>query len=210
MGLTEQKNKQIIEAAIAEFQDRGFAGASMDRISERAQVSKRTVYNHFESKDALFRSITQCLVERLRVSMDISFNPGEPIRDELIRLGWAQGNVLTDPCAMNMARMIMGEILRDPKMAQEMYERMDLVSSVRHFLDAAVAADFLIIADTHVAAEQFLGLIKSRGFYSKLFDDAIATREEMAGIIESTVDMFLNSYQAGAVTRQREELARSA
>ena len=53
MSVSDQKKKQIVQAAIAEFQEKGYAGASMDRISERAQVSKRTVYNHFESKDVL-------------------------------------------------------------------------------------------------------------------------------------------------------------
>ncbi|MEM9638070.1 MAG: helix-turn-helix domain-containing protein, partial [Pseudomonadota bacterium] len=38
------KRAQIIEAAVQEFQDNGFAAASMDVISARAGVSKRTLY----------------------------------------------------------------------------------------------------------------------------------------------------------------------
>ena len=32
----------------------GFSNVSMDAIAERAEASKRTVYNHFENKEALF------------------------------------------------------------------------------------------------------------------------------------------------------------
>lgn len=198
MALAEQKNKQIIEAAIAEFQEKGFAGASMDRISERAQVSKRTVYNHFESKEVLFKAINACIAERVQASLKITFDPKTPIREELRRLGWTQGQLLTDPCAMSMVKMVLGEILRDPDLASHMNKRMEMVLITKSFLDDAVASGKLAIPDTTVAAEQFLGLIKTRGFYPKLFGESVATREEMAKIIEDAVDMFLKSYAAGA------------
>ncbi|MCF5632840.1 TetR family transcriptional regulator, partial [Pseudomonas syringae] len=51
MRLTDQKREAIVLAAIAEFGDRGFEITSMDRIAARAEVSKRTVYNHFPSKE---------------------------------------------------------------------------------------------------------------------------------------------------------------
>ncbi len=68
MSVSDQKKKQIVEAAIAEFQEKGYAGASMDRISERAQVSKRTVYNHFESKDVLFKEINLDRIQNVHPS----------------------------------------------------------------------------------------------------------------------------------------------
>ncbi|WP_390888393.1 TetR/AcrR family transcriptional regulator, partial [Leclercia adecarboxylata] len=49
--LTDRKRAAILEAAVAEFRAFGFAGTSMDRIAATAEVSKRTVYNHFASKD---------------------------------------------------------------------------------------------------------------------------------------------------------------
>ena len=45
------KRAAVIEAATEEFLSRGFSGTSMDRIAEVANVSKRTVYDHFPSKD---------------------------------------------------------------------------------------------------------------------------------------------------------------
>ena len=90
MSVSDQKKKQIVEAAIAEFQEKGFAGASMDRISERAQVSKRTVYNHFESKETLFKAINQCLADQVNSALEVPYDRDKPIRDALIELGWAE------------------------------------------------------------------------------------------------------------------------
>ena len=55
--LTDRKREAIIQAAIAEFRDNGFKVTSMDRIAARAEVSKRTVYNHFPSKDFTLASL---------------------------------------------------------------------------------------------------------------------------------------------------------
>ena len=57
--LTELKREDIIQAAVSEFIANGFSATSMDRIAATAQVSKRTVYNHFENKEALFQVITK-------------------------------------------------------------------------------------------------------------------------------------------------------
>ena len=97
MSVSDQKKKQIINAAITEFQEKGYSGASMDRISERAQVSKRTVYNHFDSKDALFRAINQRLADQINAALEFTFDPDQPIRDALVALGWTQGDLIVQP-----------------------------------------------------------------------------------------------------------------
>ena len=53
---TSQKRHEILDAAIREFQAVGYDNTSMDRIAESAGASKRTVYNHFASKELLFQA----------------------------------------------------------------------------------------------------------------------------------------------------------
>ncbi|MEM9898068.1 MAG: TetR/AcrR family transcriptional regulator [Pseudomonadota bacterium] len=50
----DEKERAIIQAARTVFLSNGFDGASMDTIALKANVSKRTVYNRFKSKEALF------------------------------------------------------------------------------------------------------------------------------------------------------------
>lgn len=59
--LTDRKRVAVVSAAIEEFLAAGFDATSMDRIAARANVSKRTVYNHFPSKEALFAEILRQL-----------------------------------------------------------------------------------------------------------------------------------------------------
>ena len=203
MSVTERKKKQIIEAAMAEFQERGFAGASMDRISERAQVSKRTVYNHFASKEELFKAINQCLADQFNAAMDVPYNPELSVRDALLQLGRAEGDLLISPCFMNMARMIMSETIRDPNLAADMDARMTKLGVVEEFMTRATQEGKLNVPDPKLAAMQFLGLIKSRGFFPNIYANRLATKEEMAAIIEDSVDMIVARYGAGGTADNR-------
>ncbi len=49
--------RRIIDAAYELFYKGGFARASVDAIAEAAGVTKRTLYYHFDSKDALIAAV---------------------------------------------------------------------------------------------------------------------------------------------------------
>jgi len=194
MALTDKKNHQIIEAAILEFQERGYSGASMDRISQRANVSKRTVYNHFESKEALFKAINQCLADRLNEALEIPYERDMGTREQLTRLGWAEGHLLIDPCFMSMARMIMSETIRNPDLAADMNSKMTKLIVFEEFMAKATADGKLNAPEPKLAAEQFLGLIKSQGFYPNIHAGRPATRDDITAIIDNSVEMILAKY----------------
>jgi TetR/AcrR family transcriptional regulator len=47
----------ILAAAAAEFAERGYAGARVDRIARRARVNKAMLYYHFRSTERLYRAM---------------------------------------------------------------------------------------------------------------------------------------------------------
>src|SRR5689334_25392266 len=55
--LPEERPRQILEAALAVFGERGLAGARLEDIAKRAGVSKGTIYLYFPNKEELFRSM---------------------------------------------------------------------------------------------------------------------------------------------------------
>lgn len=48
-----ERERQILDAAVAVFSERGFQQASMDAVAERVGVTKPVLYTHFGSKDGL-------------------------------------------------------------------------------------------------------------------------------------------------------------
>lgn len=56
--------EMVLEGAMAEFTAKGFAGARIDAVAERAGVNVRSIYQHFESKAALFDAVLGDSVHR--------------------------------------------------------------------------------------------------------------------------------------------------
>lgn len=194
MSGQSEKRTQIVEAAVVEFQEHGFSGVSMDRVAARANVSKRTVYNHFDSKEALFRAILDIMLEACQAAFTVAYTPGVPIRDQLIKLGWAEGNLLTAPDFMKLARLVIGETIRDPELAAEMNEKMDHMAIFNRFMQEAVSDGALGIDDPLIAADQFVGLIKTQAFWPMIFTSEIISRSRMTDIIEASADLILARY----------------
>ncbi len=63
---------KILEAAEAEFAEKGFYGARVDSIAASSGVNKRMIYAHFESKEKLYTKVLLAVYERF-ADVDKSF-----------------------------------------------------------------------------------------------------------------------------------------
>jgi AcrR family transcriptional regulator len=55
----ERTRVRILDAAYGAFRQRGYSRVSMDEIAAATTVTKRTLYYHFESKDALLAAVLE-------------------------------------------------------------------------------------------------------------------------------------------------------
>ena len=106
------KRAQILEAAVSLFQERGFHATSMDDISALAQVSKRTLYKYFESKETLFEAILVEINGRISELLAVTYDPARPIEEQLRDLAWAEANLMMSPDFIATCRMLIAEAFR--------------------------------------------------------------------------------------------------
>ena len=60
-----ERRRQLLDVGRATFAERGLDGTSMEEIASRAGVSKPVVYEHFGTKDGLYREVVAEEMERL-------------------------------------------------------------------------------------------------------------------------------------------------
>ena len=65
-NLDAAKREQILEAASEEFGTRGFEGASINRIIDKAGISKGAAYYYFDDKSDLYVTALQSALERMK------------------------------------------------------------------------------------------------------------------------------------------------
>ena len=70
------KNKrELIDAAIKEFSERGYETASLNNILKEAQISKGTFYYHFTNKEDLYFYLIDILIEEKKKFFGTNFDP---------------------------------------------------------------------------------------------------------------------------------------
>jgi AcrR family transcriptional regulator len=65
---TETPDKRILKHALHEFSAYGYAGARMERIAQKAKLSKRMLFYYFKSKEHLFEVVLAEALQLGRVS----------------------------------------------------------------------------------------------------------------------------------------------
>lgn len=75
----------IMEAAIALFAERGFHGATMREIAQRAGVSQGLLHHHFGSKEGLWDTVGARITDDFLSYMADAIAPAEPTADSVPR-----------------------------------------------------------------------------------------------------------------------------
>jgi AcrR family transcriptional regulator len=81
-----ERERQILDAAVAVFAERGYANASMDAVAERVGVTKPVLYTHFGSKEGLLLAcVSRARTELLEVTSEAAFAAEGP--EDMLRRG---------------------------------------------------------------------------------------------------------------------------
>ena len=64
--LADSKQNSIIDASVNEFANNGFKNASVNKIVEKAGISKGSLFNYFKSKNLLFDHIYQIALREVK------------------------------------------------------------------------------------------------------------------------------------------------
>ncbi|MCC8914797.1 TetR/AcrR family transcriptional regulator [Xanthomonas euvesicatoria] len=194
--LTDRKRNAIVEAAIAQFRQHGFEATSMDRVAATAGVSKRTVYNHFPSKDALFGEILRGLWQRSAEAVNLTYRPDQPLHLQLIALLQQKLRLLDDPAFIDLSRVAIAEGIHSPARARELLSQLgSKEEGTTTWLRAALADGRLAGVEPEFAAQQLQALVKGFAFWPQItMGQPPLSPQQQTQVAESAVAMFLGLY----------------
>jgi AcrR family transcriptional regulator len=78
--------QKIVESAASLFNENGFGKVSMDQIAVQAEITKMTVYQHFDSKEKLLLQCLQWQLEKREASLDEYLNGKSPSTGQIFEL----------------------------------------------------------------------------------------------------------------------------
>ncbi|MEF1173475.1 TetR/AcrR family transcriptional regulator [Vibrio sinaloensis] len=194
---SDLKRSAIVEAAIEAFREEGVKATSMDRLAKLANVSKRTIYNHFVSKEALVLHLLSELWQRAMMESEVNYNRDQPLETQLAALLTKELEFLSSPQYQDLARVAFDYLFSNPDMLQEELKKLsEKETAVYRWIVAAQDDGKLIELDADLAKEQLHSLIKGSALWPQLMRlRQPLTEAEKQRLVDETTKLFLARYQ---------------
>lgn len=193
-------DEKILKAAKELFLADRYDGVTLERVAERAGLSRQTVYNRFGSKESVFREMIRhhwsafADPDRRLVEADAGAGAEEVLR------GFARSlqRFAADTDQIRLARLVVTESGRLPWIADEFYRlgKSPVVAAFAGRLDDLVRSGRLHCPDTYLAARQFMGLIQEFLVWPRVmaFEEETNSQPAAEVVIEEAVLSFLARY----------------
>jgi AcrR family transcriptional regulator len=181
----------ILEAALDEFSARGFAGARLEDVAQRAGVAKGTIYLHFKDKEALFQELVRAMLGPLITGLEHLQASDLPIRTVLERFADLFVREIYGTRRRDVARLVITEGTRFPELAEFYYREVVArgIGAMRAMIERAVARGEV----RHAALARFPQLVAAPGLvailWAGLFDQF--DHLDVAEMMRAHIDILL-------------------
>ncbi|MGF1720229.1 TetR/AcrR family transcriptional regulator [Vibrio kyushuensis] len=194
---SELKRDAILQAATEAFKSEGVQATSMDKLAQLAQVSKRTVYNHFKTKEILVMELISQLWKAALVDIVFEYRSDCPLHEQLSTLLTKELSLLSSPEYIDLSRVAFGHFFYDSETLQQEVAKFSAQETAIHrWLKEAVDDGRLKEMDIDFANSQLHSLIKGSGFWPQLMQmKPMLNSEDMTFIAEQSAGMFLSHYE---------------
>lgn len=192
----------VVDAARTLFLRQGYTGTTMEDIAELAGLTKRTLYNNYPDKDALFKQIVaevissaeafaQGLAEILAVGIS-----ADNLRTTLDDLAERLALRIVRPEVVALRRLLIGETRMFPELAAQYYERAPgaVIEALAQGFAKLHKRRLLRAKDAQCAAAQFAYLVAGEPLDRAMLVGAVPAEAKLIGCARAGVETFMARY----------------
>ena len=191
---TSLKRKAIIEGAIKVFTKNGFDASSMDHIAEVAGVSKRTIYNHFPSKETLFQAIVADFLKQRDEIKPIRYASDLSLEEQLKEFAGAELFLINDPVRRGLSKLFTSVFLMDIDLGKKTRSQFEPHRAFIIWLNSAKEDQKLNFQSPELAARVFYGMVEGCLTYPALFSDGESLKY-IDPLLNELISAFLACYK---------------
>ena len=189
-----KKRAVIIKGAEDVFLTMGYELASMDKIAAKAGVSKRTVYNHFNSKENLFEVIVDTLLAQRQTLKTIKYNREKTLDEQLLAFAESEIFLIDSPRRLELSRFLTITFLKDRDYQRKTVARYPSVyDMLLEWLKEAQNDGRIKEGDLFMSARMFYALVIGAITWPVLFTDGL-NKETVKPVLSEVIAVFLARY----------------
>lgn len=200
-GEQESTRDAILRTAGRVFLTHGYEQTSMDEIAAESGVARRTLYNQFAGKRALFDATMNKLWEDfpLQTIVDAADQAGPP-EDTLYAIGHAIARFWSPPEAVAFLRLVIWESPRFPELGHGLMDsgRSPARRAVNSYVRRLAADGEFHIEDPDLATTQFIDVILGELLLGRLVSTTTTAVDEKRcdHVVREAVSLFLARYRS--------------
>jgi TetR/AcrR family transcriptional regulator, mexJK operon transcriptional repressor len=195
----ELRRQQIMNGALEVFASKGFESATNKDIARAAGIgSPGLIYHYFKDKADLLRQVMEQRAPLLRVLDDPTAFMDQPPREVLRFFGTSFVTVLLNPPYTALIRLMLGESLRRPHIADMMNHLGPArgIAFLANYLEHQMSLGALRRTDPRAAARCFVGPLLAYVITREIFIQPDAHTLSPEAMVETAVDVFLHGLAA--------------
>lgn len=194
----------VVDAARTLFLRKGYAGTTMEEIAASAGLTKRTVYNNYADKEALFTQIVADVIayaeefaHELRGEFSVAITDAN-LRTTLEDLGRRLALAIVRPEVVALRRLLIGEARSFPGLAREYFDRApgQVIEALADGFEHLGQAGLLRVADARRAAAQFAYLVVGEPLDRAILGGTPPPKRHLVACAREGVETFLARYDA--------------
>ena len=191
----DQRREAILAVAKEVFFEEGYQAASMSTIAARLGGSKATLYNYFDSKEALFEAYIRESCGRIAADI-LDFADDTPGPDALRQLGLGYLDHILSDWAVRTFQVVIAEARRTPELARLFFDSGPRVGHERlaRYLKLATERGEVSIHEFEEAAWEFLAVCRTHHMPAILNLVSKPSPPEIAAQVDRAVEMFMARY----------------
>jgi TetR/AcrR family transcriptional regulator, mexJK operon transcriptional repressor len=191
----EARTQELIATAGCLFLKHGYTGVSLETIAREARVAVRTIYVKFGGKAGLLKAVLATRRERFFPvgKMDVD---QRPLREVIGEFAGYFYDMLCDPDAMTLQRVVMAEAASNPELAEAFYEagpRMTREMLDRYFARPDVRAQLRPDVPVALLPSHLIACINGDPVVRYLFPEREPEHREARRMLAERLELFYRS-----------------
>lgn len=195
--VNEALGQTIVDAASELFAELGFHATTLDKVAQRAKISKLSIYKHFENKEALFGAAFTARCHQFLPQALFEGVDGSP-EDQLMAVGSSLLRTLLRPDVSGVEAMVMADTPNQKSLSKLHYEAgpAHIIAQIEALLRQLHAKAVLKVPDPLRSARLFAALFKGCDLLIiARFDQARAEDDnEIESYCRSAVAIFIAAH----------------
>jgi len=131
MAKKKPTEEKILESAQEIFHLKGFAGARMQEIADKAEINKGLLHYYYKSKDKLFESVFNIALKQMLGKLDTTLNEEVDLFTKIENL--VDGYITVLSKNTFVPNFVFQEINRNPDFFTEQFKKFNSLEGIRKF-----------------------------------------------------------------------------